>query len=120
MNIALWIAAVLVALLFVMAGTNKVIKNREDLATMLPWTAQYPLGFTRFIGIAELLGAIGLIAPQATGIAPILTPIAAIGLAIIMALAVVFHIKRGESKAIGMNLIILALSLFVAIGRLAG
>lgn len=120
MNIALWVAAVLVALLFAMAGFNKVAKSREDLAKMLPWTSEYPLGFTRFIGIAELLGALGLILPQATGIAPILTPIAAIGLAIIMALATVFHIKRGESKAIGMNLIILALSLFVAIGRIAG
>lgn len=120
MNIALWIAAGLLALLFVFAGFNKVSKSKDDLAKMLPWTAEYPLGFTRFIGAAEILGALGLILPQATGIATLLTPIAAIGLAVIMVLASAFHIKRGEVKAIGMNIVLFALALFVAIGRLAG
>ena len=62
-------------------------------------------------------GGIGLFLPYALGISLILTPIAAIGLGIIMILAVVFHAKRKENQAIGMNIILLALVIFVAIGR---
>lgn len=117
MNIALWIAAGLLAAMFLMAGINKVTKSKEDLAKMLPWTAEYSLGFTRFIGAAEVLGALGLVLPGITGIAGILTPLAAVGLAIIMVLAGIFHVKRKENSALGMNIALLAIAVFVAWGR---
>jgi uncharacterized membrane protein YphA (DoxX/SURF4 family) len=70
-----------------------------------------------FIGVSELLGGLGLIIPYATGIAPILTPIAALGLGLVMILAAGFHVKRKEKQVIGMNIILLALAIFVAIER---
>ena len=72
----------------------------------------------RFIGAAEALGAIGLILPMLTGILPGLTVAAAIGLALVMALATAFHLSRGESSRVPGNAVLLLLALSVVIGRL--
>lgn len=116
MNIALWIVQGILALMFIIAGMTKTFQYEKAKAGM-PWVSEYPKGLVTFIGVSELLGGIGLIVPYATGIAPVLTPIAAIGLAIIMLFAAVFHAKRKENQAIGMNVILLALAVFVAIFR---
>lgn len=116
MNIALWIGQGILALMFIMAGLMKTFQYEKAKAS-LPWVKEYSKGFVAFIGIAELLGGIGLIVPHAADIAPVLTPIAAIGLGFVMFLAAVFHAKRKENQAIGMNVIILAIAVFVAIGR---
>jgi hypothetical protein len=79
----------------------------------------YPLGFIRFIATCELLGAIGLIVPGAVHILPVLTPIAAIALAIIMVGAARAHARLHEPKNVAANLVLLALCAFVAVGRLA-
>lgn len=104
----LWIVQALLALAFLNAGVMKLI---------LPWTDEnpVPLLLFRFIGVAEVLGAIGLIVPAATRIRPLLTPIAAVCLAIVMLLAIVFHITRSESFTA--PAILGALALFVAWGR---
>jgi hypothetical protein len=83
----------------------------------LPWVKDSSKGLVTFIGVAELLGGLGLILPLSIGIMPSLTPIAGVGLAVVMLLAAVFHARRGEFKGIGLNIILLALALFVAIGR---
>ena len=70
-----------------------------------------------FIGLAELLGAAGLILPGLTKIQPRLTVWAAVGLAIIMVLAAVYHLQRGESGSVGMNAVAFALAGLVAYGR---
>lgn len=116
MNIALWIAQGLLALMFIFAGSMKAFQYEKAKAS-LPWAKDASRGFVAFIGIAELLGGLGLILPLATGIAPILTAIAAIGLGVIMILAAVFHARRKENQAILMNIILLALTVFVAFGR---
>ncbi|MEH7014515.1 DoxX family protein [Neobacillus niacini] len=116
MIIALWIVQILLGLMFLMAGTTKAFSYEKAKASM-PWVKDSSKGLVMFIGVAELLGGLGLILPYALGIAPILTPIAAIGLGVIMILAAVFHAKRKENQAIGMNIILLALAIFVAIGR---
>jgi uncharacterized membrane protein len=72
-------------------------------------------GLVSFIGISELAGAIGLILPMATGVAPILTTLAALGLAIVMLLAILFHVKRKESPV--PVLVLLLLASFVVYGR---
>ncbi|WP_047981623.1 DoxX family protein [Ornithinibacillus contaminans] len=115
MNIVLWVLQALLALMFISAGSTKL--QYEKAGKSLPWVKDYSKGYIAFIGLAEVLGGIGLIIPLALGIAPILTPIAALGLALIMVLAIIFHIKRGEFKALGMNIIILAIALFIAINR---
>ncbi|WEK54115.1 MAG: DoxX family protein [Candidatus Cohnella colombiensis] len=117
MNIALWIVQGLLALMFIFAGMTKALQYEKAKASM-PWVKEVSKGLVTFIGVVELIGGIGLIVPWATDIAPILTPIAAIGLALIMLFAAVFHAKRKENQAIGMNIILLALAVFVAIGRL--
>jgi predicted PurR-regulated permease PerM len=73
----------------------------------------------RLISVAEILGALGLILPGVTGIAPILTPVAASGLAIIMIGAVITHARRKERRSAAMNLVLLILAVAVAIGRFA-
>lgn len=117
MHISLWVVQVLLAAMFLMAGTNKLFQPIAELSKMLPWVTQVPEGLVRFIGISELLGGLGLLLPSILRIKPILTPIAAIGLSIIMVFATIFHISKGEIPVIGFNFVLLALALFVAWGR---
>jgi uncharacterized membrane protein YphA (DoxX/SURF4 family) len=117
MNVALWIVQILLALAFGAAGVMKISQPKEKLQPRLPWVEDFSLGTVRLIGAAELLGAIGLILPAATGIAPILTPLAATGLAVIMVLAIVTHARRHEPSAVVFNSVLLVLSVFVAWGR---
>ncbi len=117
MNIALWIVAVLLAGVFLMAGAMKATRPKEKLAPSLPWVEDFSAGTVRFIGVVEVLGAIGLILPAALGIVPILTPLAAAGLAITMVLAAIVHVRRGETRNIGVNVVLFALAVFVAVMR---
>ena len=96
MDIALWIVTGILAAAFIAAGLMKAFVPKDKLATNLAWTADYSAGTVRIIGIAEFLGTIGLVLPWLTGIFPILTPLAALGLVIIQALAIPVHIRRGE------------------------
>lgn len=104
--------------MFLMAGANKLFQSAEELVKMLPWVTSVPSGFVKFIGISELLGGIGLLLPSLLRIKPILTSYAAIGLALVMLFASIFHISRGEYSVIGMNFVLMALALFVAWGRM--
>ena len=95
----------------------KISQPIDQLSKMLPWAAQMPEVFVRFIGAAEVLGAIGLILPSLLRIQPKLTPIAAVGLALVMLFAIIFHISRGETGVIGMNFVLIAIAAFIAWGR---
>jgi uncharacterized membrane protein YphA (DoxX/SURF4 family) len=77
LNIAIWIAQVGLALVFVAAGLAKLRQPREELAPKMGWVEDFSDGFVKFVGGVEVLGALGLILPAALGIVPILTPIAA-------------------------------------------
>jgi uncharacterized membrane protein len=120
MNIALWIVTGILAALYLAAGVMKTFRPRTQLASSLPWVEDYAGGTVKFIGIVEFLGAIGLVLPWLTGVAPILTPIAAAGLVIVQVLAIVVHIRRHEQKALPFNVFLLLGALFVAIFRFAG
>ncbi len=76
-----------------------------------------PAALVRFIGVSELLGGFALILPAALRIKPELTGWAAIGLAAVMLFATIFHISRGEFSAIGMNIILGIIAVFIAWGR---
>lgn len=116
LHIALWIVQSLLAVAFGMAGFMKVSMPLAELASNgMGFVNHTPEAMVRFIGIAELLGALGLILPAALRIKPILTPIAAVGLAIIMVLAAYEHITHNES--IVPNVVLFVLSAFVAWGR---
>lgn len=117
MNIFLWIVASLLALAFLGAGVMKLSQPREKLAASMGWVNDFSAPMVKAIGALEVLGALGLILPAATGIAPILTPLAAVGLALVMAGAIVTHLRRGEAKTIAVNVVLLLLAAIVAWGR---
>lgn len=116
MNTALWIVQGLLASGFVYSGWMKAFMRRQA-AVSWSWVNDVPATLVCAIGLAELLGAIGLIVPWATGIAPSWTPVSAAALAAVVALGALFHIARQEYREIGVNLVFVALALFVAIGR---
>jgi hypothetical protein len=117
-DIAAWIAQVLAALAFGAHGYILLFR-REQALRQYRWATDVPESLRRFIGTAELLGAIGLIVPAATRVLPWLTPLAAIGLATIMVLAALFHISRREWPNVVFNLVLGTLAAFVAYARIA-
>ena len=117
MNIAVWIIQGILALMFLMAGIMKSTQPKDKLLKSLPWVNDFSLLTVRFIGISEFLGAVGIVVPQLTGIYPILSPIAAIGLAVIMVLAVAHHLLKKEYKEVGFNTTLLILAVLVALYR---
>ncbi len=118
MNTTVWIIQGILALMFLLAGLMKSTQSKEKLSKSLPWVNDFSLQTVRFIGVSELLGAIGVIIPQLTGIFPILSPIAAIGLVVVMILAASHHIRKNEFKEIAFNAVLLILSAIVAYYRL--
>jgi uncharacterized membrane protein len=116
-SIGLWTVQVLLAIAFGMAGAMKTFTPIEQLAQKLPWVTELP-NLVRFIGVSELAGALGLVLPAASRVRPVLTPIAALGLVVIMVLAAGFHIMRGEVQAVPINAVLGGLAALVAWGRL--
>ena len=117
MNIALWIVQGLLAAMYLMAGSLKTF-NLARAKEQMPWAKNRSDAFVRFVGISELLGALGLILPLVTGILPWLTVLAATGLTLIQLLAIFTeHLPKKEFNVIPVNIVLLALALFVAIGR---
>jgi putative oxidoreductase len=117
LNVTLWAAQLLLAALFFLVGYTHAASPIEVAIQRAPWVASLPVALVRFIGVAELAGAIGLLLPAATRIRPMLTPLAAAGLAIMMLLAIPFHLLRGEASAVGINLVLGSLATLVALGR---
>lgn len=118
MIIALWIVGALLALVYLFAGFTKALTPKPKLLTQMPYTEDFTAWQVKAIGIVEILGAVGLIVPKLTGIAPILTPIAAIALAVVQLVAIIVHVRRKEYSLV-MNIVLLVASLFVGIGWLA-
>jgi uncharacterized membrane protein YphA (DoxX/SURF4 family) len=117
-TIGLWVAQVLLALLFGAAGFMKLFQPIEALGAMMAWVPASPELLVRFIGFVEIAGALGMILPAATRILPFLTPLAALGFAVIQVLAIGVHAVRGETAmSLPLNLVLLALSLLVLWGR---
>lgn len=116
-HIVLWIAQGLLAAIFMMEGIPKVTLPIEVLAKSIPWAVDLPLNLLKLIGIFEILGGLGLILPSLLRIKPYITVWAAIGLIIIMVLAMIFHISRGEFPSIGINILLMSIATFIAWGR---
>jgi uncharacterized membrane protein YphA (DoxX/SURF4 family) len=119
LSITLWVAQILLAVMYLMAGGMKLTQPMAGLAAMgMGFATTLPEGFVRFVGAMEILGALGMILPTATRILPILTPLAAAGLSLVQVSAIVLHGVRGETAmTLPINLVLLALSLFVLWGR---
>ncbi len=117
MNIALWIVQILLAAAFGMAGFMKLSTPVDELAVAMPWVTRLPSWAPQVAGAADVLGALGLVLPAATRIRPVLTPLAALGLVVIMLLSVLWvHLPAGEP--VGSNLALGLVAGLVAYGRL--
>jgi hypothetical protein len=110
MRTAYWIVAALLAVLYLYSGALKILRSKDQLRPMMGWVDAMPLRGVRTIGTLEVLGALGLILPPLTGIAPGLAFAAAIGFVFIQVGALALHVSRGEMKVIGLNIGLLALA----------
>jgi hypothetical protein len=115
LNTSLWIAQGFVAIVMLVTGFAKLGVPREKLAQKMHWAATWPRARIKLLGLAEVAGAVGLIVPAATGIAPFLTPLAGACLAILMIGAVRTHQQLGERAAPA--IIVLLLCVAIAAGR---
>jgi hypothetical protein len=116
MNIVLWILQVLLALIFISHAAT-MLRAATQTNAQMAYVREMPAGVRRFAGIAEGLAGIGLVLPALTGTLPWLTPLAAAGLVIQMAGAMVYHLPRRENPNIVFNAVLLVLAAFVAYGR---
>ena len=118
MNIALWIVQGLLAFVFGGSGVVKSTRDRKRLFDDgITWVEDFPGWAVRVIGVLEILAALGLVLPAVTGIAPVLTPMAAVGIALLMAGAGVVHFRRGEIAFLGVIAVLFGAAVFVAWGR---
>lgn len=116
LHIGLWVVQVLLAFAFAMTGFMKIVSPIEQLAAGgMTFVNNFSPAMVRFIGVSEVLGALGLLLPAALRIKPFLTPLAAAGLCIIMVFAAMYHIAHSEP--IVPNLVMFTLAAFVAWGR---
>lgn len=114
LNIGTWIVQGLLAAVFGMAGLMKSTTPNAEMVTQgLAWVSAVPAFVPKLAGISEVLAAFGLILPSALRIQPKLTPLAAAGLVVIMALAIPLHLSLGELPAAGLNLVLGCLAAFV-------
>jgi uncharacterized membrane protein YphA (DoxX/SURF4 family) len=116
MSVIVWVLQVLLALAFLAAGLTKISQPRQKLATSMGWVEDFSDNGVRTIGALEVLGALGLL-PALTGVATVLVPVAAVGLALLMVGAAATHRRRGELPVIGINAVLLLLAVVVAWAR---
>ena len=117
LHIGLWVAQILLAVLFFAAGLFKSLTPIAELQPKMAWIKEGMEPLVRFIGVTEVLGALGMILPTATRIKPWLTPLAAVGLLVTMVLAAMTHFRLGEYPGIVTNVVLGGLAAFVAWGR---
>jgi len=117
LHIALWVMQAFLAFAFLAAGMFKATAPIEELAPKMSWIAHTSPALVRFIGVSEVLGALGLILPAATRILPVLTAVAGASLALVMVLGAATHIALGEVPQAMPALVLGGLAAFVARGR---
>jgi drug/metabolite transporter superfamily protein YnfA len=120
MNLTLWIGQVLLAAIFALSGALKSAQSRDRMIATGQTAAKIvPLPFMRLAGMTELAGVLGVVLPWATGVARVLTPVAAAGFAVVMVLAAAVHARLREPRAIATNAGIFVVAVLVSWGRFA-
>lgn len=119
MNTALWIVAGFLALVFAAGGAGKLTIDRDRIAAMPggAWVRDFSPGAVRALGVVDLLAAAGLVLPAALDIVPVLVPVAAVGVVLLMIGAVVVRLRHGSRGPVVVDAVYLALAAFVAVGR---
>lgn len=119
MNLALWIIAGLLAVVMLVGSASKLFVAKEKLAAAPGggWTGDASVGFIRTLGALEVLAAVGLLLPAAVGVAPVMVPVTAVCVVLLMVGAMITHGRRHEVTFVMLNLVYLALAALVAWGR---
>ena len=119
MNVALWIAAGVLAAVLLVASVTKLTMTKEKLLTFpgSGWVEDFSPRALKAIATLEVLGAVGLIMPAVLGIAPVLVPLAATGAALLFIGAMITRLRRGERMTILVDLAYFAIAVFIAWGR---
>ena len=117
LNIVVWVLQVILSLMFLMGGFMKLAMPIEELAANMAWINEVPAGLVRFIGLSEILGALGLVFPSLLRIQPKLTVYAAIGLALIMIPAANLHFSLHEYSEIIINVVVGSIVALIAWAR---
>ncbi|MFJ5775356.1 DoxX family protein [Streptomyces sp. NPDC093094] len=120
MNLALWIAAGVLAAVALTGGLTKAFVPKEKLAAVQGggWTGTASPGFLKLLGVVEMLAAVGLVLPAVLGTAPVVVPVTAVCWVLLMVGAMITHGRRGEAKFVAVNVVYLAIAVFIAWGRL--
>lgn len=117
MNTIIWVIQGLLSAFFLMPAYTKLTSTKEKLVEKQMLEPEQSINGPRFVGLMELLGSIGIIVPQLTGIAKILTPIAAVGFALVMLGAFFIHLKKKDFKILPLLIGVFTLSVITAFYR---
>ena len=121
MDIALWVAQAVLSLVFLGAGFSKLRTDHVTFAASSPPNSSFAEDLSErtftTIGVLEVLGAVGVLLPWALDVTPVVTPVAAVGLAALMVGAIATHLRRGERQPVVVNVVLLVLAVAVAVGR---
>lgn len=115
--VGLWLAQIIVALVFAASGLTKVFIPIAELTRMMTWPGDYPLAFVRTLGLVDLAGAVGMLLPSLTRVYPQLAVLAAGCCTLLQILAIGFHASRGEFSVLPLNLALLPMCILVLWGR---
>lgn len=113
----LWLLQILLAIVFAVLGVLRLTRPRESLLPYMAWVGDFPRRRVQQIGGLEVLAALGLVLPGWTGVLPWLTPLAATGLVVLMALASLTHYRRGEDRMIFLTMILAVVAAVIAVLR---
>ncbi len=119
MNVLLWVLQGLLGAMMLMAGGMKVAQGKDKLLgdPRMAWVEDFSDSTIRTIGLLEVAAAVGLVLPWALDIAPVLTPLAALGVLALMIGAMLTHRRRGEMQSVIMNVAIAVIALVIVVGR---
>ena len=115
MIVALWICALALAAVYLATGITKLRTPVGTLAARMPWVGDFSATQVKAIGAVEVVGALGVILPLVTGIAPAITAAAALGLLVLQAAAIAVHVRRGETRRLAVNVVLALLAVVVAV-----
>lgn len=118
MDIVLWVDAAVLAAILAGTGVLRLVRSQDELAAMRHhWVEAFSPGLVKGIGVLELLGAVGLVVPPLVGVAPVLAPVAAVGVVLLMAAASMTHARRSEWSNAAGTVVLLVMAALVAWGR---
>jgi uncharacterized membrane protein len=117
MNTFVWVLQVVLAIVFLATGVLKLVQPKEKLREQMRWVDGFSQDAIRGIGLAEVLGALGLVLPGWLDVVTWLTPLAAVGLVLVMIGAIATHLRLKEWPMVGGNAVLAVLALVVAWAR---